>query len=294
MASSSKKTRGKQKIEIKIIENEDDRLISFSKRRFGIYKKISELSTLCGCDILFIIFSPKGKPYSFAHPSIEAVTKRFLNPHQPLYETTDALVEAYRKVRIKSLVQDYNEVHDQLDASKEKQKAFSLAQQSCGSESHHWWKTPIYQLNPRELHELDKRFAEFINLISIARDKKIVSISSMHAAMDEDVPFVVPSRYGPSLHDILFIIFSPKGKPYSFAHPSTEFLTKRFLNPNQPLHETTDAPVEAYRKRSIHDQLDASKEKQKVFSLAQQSCGSESHHWWKTPIDQLNPREFHE
>ncbi|MFQ6631769.1 hypothetical protein Gotur_009236, partial [Gossypium turneri] len=169
MASSSKKTRGKQKIEIKIIENEDDRLILFSKRHFGIYKKISELSTLCGCEILFIIFSPKGKPYLFAHPSIKSVTKRFLNPNQPLYETTDAPVEAYRKVRIKSLVQDYNEVHDQLD------------------------------LNPRELHERDKRFAEFINLISVARDKKIASISSMHATMDDNVPFVVPPRYGPSL-----------------------------------------------------------------------------------------------
>ncbi|MBA0684195.1 hypothetical protein Goari_025790 [Gossypium aridum] len=97
MASSSKKTRGKQKIEIKIIENEDDRLISFSKRHFGIYKKISELSTLCGYEILFIIFSPKAKHYSFAHPSIKSVTKRFLNPNQPLYETTDAPVEAYRK-----------------------------------------------------------------------------------------------------------------------------------------------------------------------------------------------------
>ncbi|MFQ6671560.1 hypothetical protein Gotur_036073 [Gossypium turneri] len=58
MASSSKKPRGKRKIEIKIIENEDDRLISFSKRCTGIYKKISELSTLCGGEILFIIFSP--------------------------------------------------------------------------------------------------------------------------------------------------------------------------------------------------------------------------------------------
>ncbi|MBA0881261.1 hypothetical protein Goshw_016791 [Gossypium schwendimanii] len=176
MASSSKKTRGKQKIEIKKIENEDDRLISFSKRRFGIYKKISELSTLCG-----------------------SVTKRFLNPNQPLHETTDAPVETYRKVRIKSLVQDYNEVHDQLDATKEKQKAFSLAQQSRGSDSHHWWKTPIYQLNPRELHEREKRFTEFINLVSVARDKKVASISSMNDAMDEDVAFVVPPRYGPSL-----------------------------------------------------------------------------------------------
>ncbi|MBA0664528.1 hypothetical protein Goklo_004507 [Gossypium klotzschianum] len=74
MVSLGKKTRGKIKIEVKIIENEDDRLISFSKRCIGIYKKISELSTLCGGEILFIIFLPTGKLYSFGHPSIETVS----------------------------------------------------------------------------------------------------------------------------------------------------------------------------------------------------------------------------
>ncbi|MBA0565512.1 hypothetical protein Golob_010381, partial [Gossypium lobatum] len=123
MASSGKKTRGKQKIEIKIIKNEDDRLISFSKRRIGIYKKISKLSTICGGEILFIIFLPAGKPYSFDHPSVESVAKRFLNPNQPFNETTDAPIEAYCKVRISLLVKDFNEVYDQLDVLKEKQKA---------------------------------------------------------------------------------------------------------------------------------------------------------------------------
>ncbi|MBA0626609.1 hypothetical protein Godav_004247, partial [Gossypium davidsonii] len=66
-------------------------------------------------------------------------------------ETTDAPVETYRKVRINLLVQDFNEVKDQL-----------------------------------ELYEQDEHFAEFINLFSVMRDKKIAAISSMHAPMDED------------------------------------------------------------------------------------------------------------
>ncbi|MBA0662230.1 hypothetical protein Goklo_006398, partial [Gossypium klotzschianum] len=94
MASLDKTTRRKQKIEIMIIENADDRLIAFSKGRTGIYKKISELSTLCGGEILFIIFSPAGKPYSFGHPSAESVAKHFSNASQHLEETTDALVES--------------------------------------------------------------------------------------------------------------------------------------------------------------------------------------------------------
>ncbi|MBA0664506.1 hypothetical protein Goklo_004492 [Gossypium klotzschianum] len=75
------KTGGKRKIKIKIIKDKDNRLISFSKRCLGIYKKISELSTLCGGEILFIIFSPIGKPYSLGYPSHEYVAKNFLNPN---------------------------------------------------------------------------------------------------------------------------------------------------------------------------------------------------------------------
>ncbi|KAB2025178.1 hypothetical protein ES319_D06G134500v1 [Gossypium barbadense] len=184
---------------IKIIENTDDRLIGFSKRCIGIYKKISELSTLCGGEILFIIFSPAGKPYSFGHPSVESIAKRFSNTSQHFLETTDAPVETYQKERINLLVQDFNDVQEQLDAITEKQKDISLAQRSHGTEIHHWWKAPIDQLNLRELYEQDERFAGFNNLISITRNKKNVAISSMHALMDEDVPSTFPPRYGPNL-----------------------------------------------------------------------------------------------
>ncbi|MFQ6665701.1 hypothetical protein Gotur_032331 [Gossypium turneri] len=103
MASSDKKIKGKQKIEIKIIENVDDRLIVFCKRRTGIYKKISELSTLCGGEILFIIFSPTRKPYSFGHPSVESVAKRFSDASKHFEETTGAPIETYRKLNLKEL-----------------------------------------------------------------------------------------------------------------------------------------------------------------------------------------------
>ncbi|TYG50341.1 hypothetical protein ES288_D10G167700v1 [Gossypium darwinii] len=66
---------GRRKIEIKIIENKDDRLILFSERCTRIYKKTSELFTLFGSEILFIILSPTGKAYSFGHHFVEIVTK---------------------------------------------------------------------------------------------------------------------------------------------------------------------------------------------------------------------------
>ncbi|MBA0628847.1 hypothetical protein Godav_023486 [Gossypium davidsonii] len=69
-----------------------------------IYEKISKLSSLCGGEILFIIFLPTCKPYSFRDPSVESIAKRYLKPNQPLTETTYAPIEDYRKVRINLLV----------------------------------------------------------------------------------------------------------------------------------------------------------------------------------------------
>ncbi|TYG50339.1 hypothetical protein ES288_D10G167500v1, partial [Gossypium darwinii] len=95
-----KENQGRRKIKIKIIENENDRLILFSNDCTVIYQKIYEISTLCSGEILFIIFSAIGKPYSFVHPSTKSTAKRFLNANQPLNDTIYAPVEAFRKVRI--------------------------------------------------------------------------------------------------------------------------------------------------------------------------------------------------
>ncbi|KAB2035891.1 hypothetical protein ES319_D04G184300v1 [Gossypium barbadense] len=146
MASTGKKTRGRKKTPMKMIENKEDRLVTFSKRRLGIYKKISELSILCGTEILFIVFSPT----------------------------------AYRMVRTNKLVQHYNEVHSQMDAIKRKKRELVSAQQTSETNNtNHWWKTPIHQCNPRELDELYSRFSELAHLFHIAWCKKIANASSM-------------------------------------------------------------------------------------------------------------------
>lgn len=68
-----------RKIEMKLVKNKSARLVTFSKRKNGLFKKASELSILCGVDVGMVVFSLGGKPFSFGHPSIEAVTNKFLN-----------------------------------------------------------------------------------------------------------------------------------------------------------------------------------------------------------------------
>ncbi|XP_039017493.1 agamous-like MADS-box protein AGL62 [Hibiscus syriacus] len=177
--STGKKTKGKQKIDIKVIENKDDKLITFSKRRTGIYKKLNQIATLCGTDFLFICFSPAGKPFSFGHPSIESVANRFLNNNiEPAPDNTESLVEAQRRERINRIIQNYNEAVNQLEAAKERAKALAQVKQAGGSEGNHWWIAPIDQLDPQELQQLESRHEEFLNQLYITRSKVIEAMTS--------------------------------------------------------------------------------------------------------------------
>ncbi|KAL6517531.1 hypothetical protein OROMI_033232 [Orobanche minor] len=74
-----RKGKGRKKITIEKIENETNRQVTFSKRRAGLFKKASELSTLCGVESAIVVFSPSEKAHSFGSPSVETITNRFLN-----------------------------------------------------------------------------------------------------------------------------------------------------------------------------------------------------------------------
>jgi hypothetical protein len=75
-----KKTMERQKTEIKPIGSEEKRQVCFSKRKHGLFKKAADLSVLCGAHVAAVAFSPGGKPFSFGHPSVEALVDRFTSP----------------------------------------------------------------------------------------------------------------------------------------------------------------------------------------------------------------------
>lgn len=98
MVKGRKTTKGKQKIEIKKIEDEDARYISFSKRRNGIYAKASDLATLCGVEIAVVVFSPTGRPHSFGSPSVTSIIDRFLSGDP--YRMPNAIAGIYQRKQV--------------------------------------------------------------------------------------------------------------------------------------------------------------------------------------------------
>jgi hypothetical protein len=57
---------GRVKLQIKRIENNTNRQVTFSKRRNGLIKKAYELSVLCDIDIALIMFSPSNRLSHFS------------------------------------------------------------------------------------------------------------------------------------------------------------------------------------------------------------------------------------
>ncbi|KAJ9153204.1 hypothetical protein P3X46_026669 [Hevea brasiliensis] len=154
---AAKQTKGRQKITMKRIENEDGRLITFSKRRSGIYKKASELVTLCGAEVGVLVFSPAGKPFSFGHPSMESISNRFLGNNLTPIDSTHPLVEAYRKLRINELNQNCNELLSRLEAEKERGNMLKQMMKGKGrrqQQQSYWWEAPVDELNFQDLHQM--------------------------------------------------------------------------------------------------------------------------------------------
>ncbi|KAK4563808.1 hypothetical protein RGQ29_006070 [Quercus rubra] len=66
----------RRKIQIKNIDNTTARLVTFSKRRKGHFKKAFELSTLCDAEIGLMVFSATGKLFEYASSSMQQVIER--------------------------------------------------------------------------------------------------------------------------------------------------------------------------------------------------------------------------
>ncbi|KAE8022998.1 hypothetical protein FH972_008755 [Carpinus fangiana] len=70
---------GRGKIQIKRIENQTTRQVTFSKRRAGLLKKTHELSVLCDAQVGLIVFSGTGKMCQYCtHPfRMEQLIERY-------------------------------------------------------------------------------------------------------------------------------------------------------------------------------------------------------------------------
>ncbi|GFP94443.1 agamous-like mads-box protein agl61 [Phtheirospermum japonicum] len=222
--SGGRQSRGRQRIPMRRINTPDDLYATFSKRRLGLYKKASELSTLCAADVGIIIFSPTNNPFSFWHPSLESVIEQYRNPNQPLDDQA-RVVEANTRARIEYLNMRLDEVLDEKEHFKERDKQIDENGQT-GPKG--WWEEiPVESLSEEQVREWKAWFKDLNSKVKNRIDELEIGASSysmpfqLHNALD----FPGPSMFHQDI---------PSHEPSS-----------RMIRPSQFLGHCNNAPQQA-------------------------------------------------
>ena len=80
---------GRKKISITRINDERNRQVTFTKRKFGLMKKAYELSVLCDCEIALIIFTSNNKLYQYASSDMDKVLLKYTEYNDTVVSQTN-------------------------------------------------------------------------------------------------------------------------------------------------------------------------------------------------------------
>ncbi|KAJ9567989.1 hypothetical protein OSB04_003955 [Centaurea solstitialis] len=95
---------GRGKIEIKRIENNTNRQVTFCKRRNGLLKKAYELSVLCDAEITLIVFSSRGRVYEYANNKVHSAHPSSNPPMRKLRTFVNSFVAQWSVTSLRGAV----------------------------------------------------------------------------------------------------------------------------------------------------------------------------------------------
>ncbi|KAK6930456.1 Transcription factor, MADS-box [Dillenia turbinata] len=147
------KGNGRCKIRMEKMEKQSNLQVTFSRRRDGLFKKASELSTLCDAQVAIVVFSPGKKVYSFGHPSVEMVTDRFLNLDAGIIDfDSDQPIKHQQEANLSHLNAELMHLEYQLEI--EKKRGEELDQAIKAMHVPDWLEVPIEQLTVKQLNTM--------------------------------------------------------------------------------------------------------------------------------------------
>ncbi|XP_059624082.1 agamous-like MADS-box protein AGL61 [Cornus florida] len=195
-----KKSLGRRKIQMKMIPEKDARQVAFSKRRSGLFKKANELCTLTDCEVAVIVFSPGGKAFSFGHPCVDTIMKRFLGESpMPIADKPEPYLSATSEIN-----QYFSDLSEEVVAVKKRGE--NLKEIEMESNNFGWLEVPIDDLGMAELvksrvlmEELRNKIAKRVEELSIEGSVPTPSPSGNSiGAIDLNVPN--PDEMNDSVH----------------------------------------------------------------------------------------------
>ncbi|KAI4299838.1 hypothetical protein L6164_033262 [Bauhinia variegata] len=175
--AKGKLTLGRQKIPIVKIPMKSHLQVTFSKRRSGLFKKASEICTLCGVEIAIIVFSPADKAFSFGHRDVESIIDRFLTRNPAPGYGARHLVEAHRNASVGDLNMQLTQLQNQLEMEKKRGEEIDQARKL--RQRQFWWESPIDELGLQQLQLLMVSMEELKKNVTKQANKILMGHNSM-------------------------------------------------------------------------------------------------------------------
>ncbi|RDX78317.1 Agamous-like MADS-box protein AGL62, partial [Mucuna pruriens] len=180
MASSGRNTERnsntkRRKIEMKEVEQLNKRHVTFSKRKLGLFNKLTELSLLCQVETAMIVTSQNGKLYTCGYPDTDVVIHRYLVGGLPPHRN-----EARKKKQqelVESLRLEYEAVHNRLKEEKERLQAITIETQKSNFYFSSWWNLSTNHMDLENLEQFKTSLEHLkFNLVGAVQEKQLNSM----------------------------------------------------------------------------------------------------------------------
>ncbi|XP_065866567.1 agamous-like MADS-box protein AGL62 [Euphorbia lathyris] len=182
-----KKTRGRQKIELKKIEKESNRYVCFSKRKSGIFRKATEISTLCGAEVAVIIFSRQGKVFSYGEPEVDMLLDRYLETQEAGKNGSSSSQSESSKSQTTTVQEQ--EYRKAVATKEELKRTLEMAESNRNLMNDNgggfWWESPIETMGKEELEGYKKSLEELKKNVM----NRIEEMSVYNAVNDQSFMF---------------------------------------------------------------------------------------------------------
>ncbi|GJM99171.1 hypothetical protein PR202_ga16251 [Eleusine coracana subsp. coracana] len=123
----------------------------------GIFKKVGELSQLCGACVAVVVFSERGRPFAIGAPSVDVVL-RACNPlpgeegARLLYDEDEVDAAACRGL-VEAALRQAQETEARVKAEKVRMNAIGEKVMQAKGDRLFWWDADVEQLGEAELPE---------------------------------------------------------------------------------------------------------------------------------------------
>ncbi|KAG8368520.1 hypothetical protein BUALT_Bualt15G0054200 [Buddleja alternifolia] len=170
------------------MENQSNLQVTFSKRRAGLFKKASELCTLCGAEVALVVFSPANKVYCFGHPGLQTIIDRFVNEAAPMPTngTSQMILEAHRNSTIRELNLELTQVESMLRA--EKNRGENLDLQKKEGKKRHWFPPSFDGFKYSQLCVMKETILELAKKVDVKVEKEMFRLANPFPTYPSPLP----------------------------------------------------------------------------------------------------------